>query len=420
MGKAKLLQFLGVQLVRPLGLLAQFAILARILGPESFAQFAFFYALAIVLSILSDIGQRQIAFAAMRAATDDAGRQDTVRRARRIKTLGSLVLSLGLAGAGAAGLLPWGEALAMILVSVTVPIADVSAAILRGDARPKAEMLLGVAEQVLLVAILWAILTSATPLGAAGALALFGALGAVRMGGLYLVVQRSVMSAPASGTQAGTPQGRSGLADLRRSLVTAISLGASVGMARLPVLLFPMFLDPLSYSVFAAFFTLFQRSELILGGAIQAGFKRQSGRIGKLVASPMRLVLMGAGLGTALTLPVLLVSGGLTDLYLGAQFAGAAGFAVLAAALQILRFPMFALRTILQYGNRAASVTLIILPAMLACVGLTYLWAPTGWLVALPYALALTAVVGLLLRLAQEVDFTAPNVGASPRTRREP
>lgn len=412
MAQVKLFQFLGVQLVRPLGLLVQFALLARILGPEEFSSFAFSYSLAIVLSILSDAGQRQIAFAAMRTAEDDTARHQIIGRARRIKLTGSLVLAAGLLAAAAAGLLPGGTAAAIVLVSVSVPVSDVSAALLRGHATPKPEMLLGAAEQVLLFAVLAAVLALGTPFSAGAALWVLGILGLLRAVLLHRVVQRS-FGAPRAAAARLTAS------NLRHSLETAVSLAAAVAMARLPALLFPAYMTDASYGVFVAFWILFQRFELLLSAIIQAGFKRHSGYVGALVAQPARLAGFAVGLGAALALPAVFLAPWLTGLYLGAEFGEAASYAIMAAGLQVFRFPMFALRSVLQYGNRASAVTAVLLPAVLLCSAVTYVWEPAGWLAAVPYAVALCISSGLLLGLSERDRRHAAAGAAAPEPRRD-
>lgn len=377
MERSKLIQFLSVQLIRPTGLLIQFAVLARFLGPEGFSRFAFLYSLTILLSILSDLGQRQIAFANMRTAADAATRCRVVTEARRIKTLGSLLLGAVLVAAIALEQLTEIEALGVFLVSVTMPIADVSAALLRGHANPRPEMIWGTVEQGLLLAALWCMPLLYAPLTASGALLAFGSIGVLRGIGLYIVVQRHFGPArEASPETKGVTSVFGAL--LRRSLITSLSLVASVGMARLPALLFPGYMTEIDYSVFIAFWTLFQRGELVLGAVIQAGFKRAAaGRIGSLVANPAKVALLALGLGGMVVAVTLPFAQQLTQIYLGPRFAVGARFALFAALLIPLHLPVFALRTLMQFADAGFQVVYVLLPAIFV-VGIACVVLPSG------------------------------------------
>lgn len=355
MGKANLIDFIFVQLARPIALFVQFAILARVLTPPQFAQFVYLYAIVVILSIITDLGQRQIAFAAMRRSTVTMDRSAIIGQSRLFKLFGSAVLVAALLIASKFGYLSVYAVIVVAINAVTIPISDVSAALLRGASKPKAELALGVSEQVVLSGILFLILLLNTEIDAIEALAIFGGMGLLRMIALGYLCRREL--GPATFSERAI-----GLGAVKVAIYATLSILASVAIARMPALSFKYQFSTIDYAVFVAFWTILQRSELFIGSVIQYGYKKQSTRIDAIVASPVRVVLFAVSSGLLILATTHTLARPLTSFYLGEHYIIASDSAVLAAILIPLHLPIFALRTLMQYDGYVGRVTVVQMP----------------------------------------------------------
>lgn len=356
--------FLAAQIARPVGLLFQFAVLARALGPQAFGDFAQFYALAVVLSVISDFGQRQLAFTAVRQAAG-ADRGGAIHDAARMKLAGSLLLSLGLAGAALVGALAWTTAAMLAAVAITIPVADVSQAILRGAGRPIPEAISAIVEQLVLFLVL-ALAARTGQLTMVVALWAFAGVGAVRMALMALIRRRLVPTGPP--VLAWSAEIR---ALIRQSAPTMVSLLVSGAVFRVPVLTFDHVLSPTAFAVFAAFWNLFLRGQLVVTALLQAGFRSGHRAWTSWFSKPHQLATASIALGVALMLLVIPVAQWLTVTYLGRAYADEYRIAILAAALQILVYPTFMLHNLLQLFRKPTIVTLTYGLTGAACLALS-------------------------------------------------
>jgi len=379
--RRNLLQFLAVQIVRPLGLLVQFAILARIGTPDEYGRFMALYAGAIVLSVLSDLGQRQLAFSAMRSSSPER-LGDAASSAFQIKLTGSLVMLVFCFATTGFVFADISTALAVWLVAATAPIADTSASLLRGLKKPGTEIILAVMEQAALILVF----LLAEPLfgetNPTSWLFAMGILGAGRSLLLHIKARKEV----------------GGIVVLRRkpdtryvltSMATAISILAAVGMARLPGVYFSEFMEGGSFAVFVSFWALFQRSELLMSAVIQTAYRQVDTRLGRFVDSTRHVALAGAGLGLALFAVAFLLAPAITRIFLGAKYVPFSDYSIAAAGLLVAHLPAFGLRTVLQYRHRSRPVTVIYFLAIVVTVVAMQLLILDGMGVVLPYAVAL-------------------------------
>ena len=372
--------FFAAQMTRPAWVILHFAFLARTLGSENFATFVPLYVLGNTLAVFSDVGQHQIALGAMRDSTDDEARAVVSWTARRVKRVGSATLLLAGLLVAAGGLAPASVVIALSMLAVTSPQGDVGVALLRGANKPQYEVAAVNAEQAAVLSLLWA--------GSqAGLLTPVNALWAYVLPGLIRMTAtdrlcRQVIPADIPG------DGRGVMRSAARSVPAALSVLAASGYSRFPLFIFPELLDPTFFAVFAGFWTLFQRGQIVPNALLQTAFKSGAGLWDHLFSSLGWLALIGLGYGAVVGAFVIPLAPLLTQLYLGEPYMDQARAVTVAMLLALPSYAIFLLRSALQYAGRGWHVTLAFATA-LTVAGLPRLLMDLddGWIF-LPYALS--------------------------------
>ncbi len=386
----KLFQFLVVQVVRPVGLLVQFAILARLLGIEGFGTFSSAYATAITLSVLSDFGQRHMVFGNYRSASSDAERVTVLRTGHRIKMAGSVLMLLTAALLGLFVLqVGWLMILAMILVAYTAPVSDISAIALRAASRPVHETYTTIIEQVFLVA---ALLLSATWQSPEHGLLTFGLIGALRMAFLFGIERRLLAPIYAQTKQ---PVVLKDLLARAGQLATAEFI--AVGFIRFPLIALSSFIAAGPFAVFAGFWPFLIRGQLVLAATIQAGYRDSSSPLGKTLENHLRMFLISAGFGVVIAVMMGLLAEPFTRLYLGPDFVQYSPYAALSGLLMIGIYPEFTLRMLYQFENRTHVPLVALISALSVAVIGTLLLQITDAAALLPYTVGLAVCCFILV-----------------------
>jgi len=347
--------FFLIQIIKPLGILIQFSLLARFLGVSGMAVFLPLFAAGILLSAFSDLGQRQLAFGTFRSADSHAEKLQIWNRAFRIKVFSTFIF---IAIAICALFIKQDKIpiiLATTLLAISAPISDISLAILRGASKPFYESLASAIEQslILLCLVTLHVLGFIDPLTA---LLTYGIIGSVRMVVMFFIVS-GILEKP----KLSMPL----LAEFKKPAETAISILSSNGFVRLPVLVLPLHMEAGSYAVFSTFWLLLLRGELILAAIIQTSFNSKNKKWSAITGKPELIVSISIIYGLIIFCAFSVLSAFATSIFMGQDYISEHKFAALAAMAIIFLYPVFCLRSLLQYRGKPLSVTLTFLASIL-------------------------------------------------------
>ena len=394
--------FLAAQVTRPLWVLLHFALLARMLGSEGFGIFVSLYALGNTLAAFTDLGQHQTAFGAIRQAKDDKARSSVSWTAWRVKLTGSTISILGGIIVAASGLAPASIAVAICLLAVVSPLGDVSIALLRGANKPHYEVIVANAEQAAIFVLLLAA-------GQAGRVAPLNALWCYVFIGLVRMTVTDVMRRRIIPAKPGNDS-RTLFREVAASSPVAISVLAASGYSRLPLFIFPNSLDPTYFAVFAGFWTLFQRGQIVLNALIQTGFRSGDTLWEGFFSSARWLTLIGLGYGAVVCTIAIPLAPFLTRLYLGESYLDSAQAVTIATLLTVPSYAIFLIRSALQYVGRGWLVTLAFMLAFIVAILGHLLLEPDHFWIFAPYALSSIFCLIVLVSTSENLNFVCREI----------
>jgi len=397
----RIFKYIGSRAVGPIGMLLQISLLARWLPHLDFNIFLQLYATAVVTSVISDAGQRNRLFVALRHGYSHEEEQHHVSNAARIKFSATVLMTMTAALCVAIGGRDGVPTALALLIGIVNAAADINLTVVRAKLRPNTETAVVSVENAAVVVsyVLLHALNLLSAVTAAGAIVVIGAARAtttvwisrVKFGFTpHLLPEKNSLWQTV----------RENYALLRASIPATLGLASAQLFNRYPALSLSALLAPKDYAVFIAFLTLLLRGQLVVNAVLQAGYRSAFPIWRKYLASARGMFILGIALAVPVELAIVPFPHLAALAYVGKKLAGSYRYDVYAAGFMLLCYPLCASQQALQLASRNLVVAVGAVLGVIVQFALEHAMHPHGPEAVIPYGAGLvvyTAVCGFWL-----------------------